>query len=393
MLDCDQHLYEYRGMWRDHIDPDARDLALELVDDDLGHTWLTWCGRRLGPADVQLPGETDAVGERRRRERAGEPPIARYDDALPRAYWEPSARLAVLDAMGVDGAMLFPNHGLLWEREVGEASRPALRANLTAWNRWCATVRADGRGLLHPVGHLALDDLGWLRRELAALERADVRTAMIAPALVDGKRLSHPDLDGVWRAFVDHGISPVFHVADQPRIFAEGWYATDTGDSRGAADAGRDFGPPVLESVFLHTAAAVACTDLIIHGVLDRHPDLRLGVVELSAVWVPMYLMMLDGGAAFVRRLNGRAPYDLPLPPSEYFIRQVRVSSFAYELPANLARQLRGADLLMACSDYPHSEGTATPLADYARGATFGTTPADAPGLFGGNAEFLLRAG
>ena len=48
-----------------------------------------------------------------------------------------------------------------------------------------------------------------------------------------------------------------------------------------------------------------------------------------------------------------------------------------------------GADLLMACSDYPHSEGTAHPLADYARGA-FAVRPEAAPGLFERNAAFLL---
>ena len=142
----------------------------------------------------------------------------------------------------------------------------------------------------------------------------------------------------------------MFHVADQTRPFDDAWY-TDADDAF----------VPVLESVFLYTAAALACTDLIVNGVLERHPDLRLGIVELSAVWVPMYLMMLDGGVDFMTRLNGRAPAELSLRPSEYFRRQVRVSSFSYELPENLRRQLGGADLLMACSDYPHSEGTATP--------------------------------
>ena len=51
------------------------------------------------------------------------------------------------------------------------------------------------------------------------------------------------------------------------------------------------------------------------------------------------------------------------MKPSEYFRRQVRVSSFSYELPGRLIRQT--GDLYMCCSDYPHSEGTATPLADY----------------------------
>ena len=148
----------------------------------------------------------------------------------------------------------------------------------------------------------------------------------------------------------------------------------------------------MLDSVFLYTAAALACTDLIVNGVFERHPDLRLGIVELSAVWVPMFLMMLDGGVDFTTRLNGFAPADLSLRPSEYFRRQVRVSSFSYELPEHLRRQLGGADLLMACSDYPHSEGTATPIADYAATGKYGTDPDHAaPGLFRDNAAFLLR--
>lgn len=81
------------------------------------------------------------------------------------------------------------------------------------------------------------------------------------------------------------------------------------------------------------------------------------------------------------------------MKPSDYFKRQVRVSSFAYELPANLHRQLGGADLLMCCSDYPHSEGTATPVADYAAPGKFALTPDGAPGLFHDNAAFLLRQG
>ncbi|MDQ1457055.1 MAG: hypothetical protein QOH28_2675, partial [Actinomycetota bacterium] len=109
---------------------------------------------------------------------------------------------------------------------------------------------------------------------------------------------------------------------------------------------------------------------------------------ELSAVWVPMFLMMLDGGSEFTARLNGRPLAPLPMRPSEYFRRQVRVSSFSYEMPARLIRQT--GDLYMCCSDYPHSEGTATPLADYA-GAAVPVGPEDAPGLFRDNVSMLLE--
>jgi predicted TIM-barrel fold metal-dependent hydrolase len=375
LIDCDQHLYEPRNLWRDQCDPGARDDALAIEDDDLGYAWVTWRGTRLGIADVQAPGETAVIGDRRRRQAAGEPALTVYDEVLPDDFWEPAARADRIRAMGFDAAMCFPNFGLLWERRVG-IDLPALHTNMGAWNRWCATVVRDSAGTLYPVAHLTLRDLDWLDAQLAALEAGGVKLAMIAPALVDGKQLSHPDLERAWRSFIEHDVTPVFHVADQPRVFDDAWY-TDDGTA----------GVNVVESVFLYTPAALAITDLIVNGVLDRMPELRIGVVELSAIWVPQYLMMLDGGYEFTSRLNGSVPAKLSMRPSEYFHRQVRVAAFSYELPERLERQ--AGDLFMACSDYPHSEGTATPIDDY---VAKGCDPAEHPGLFGANAELLLKS-
>jgi len=157
VIDSDQHLFEPRDLWRRYADPGDREDALAILDDELGHAWLTWRGRRLGIADVQWPGETDAIGERRRREREGEPPLARYDEILPRDYWDPAARLKQLGVIGVDEAICFPNYGLAWERILQRDLR-ALTANMGAWNRWCATVVEEGAGRLHPVAHLTLRD-------------------------------------------------------------------------------------------------------------------------------------------------------------------------------------------------------------------------------------------
>lgn len=376
IIDSDQHLYETRTTWLDHIDPGMRDEALRIVDDELGYPWVTWRGRKLGSVDVQLPGKTTELGNVRERIRAGLPAEKVYDDVLPVEYWDPAARAEKIVAMGLDQCVVFPNFGLLWERTLDE-DLPALTANMTAWNRWCGSVVRDGRGRVHPVAHCTLRDREWLLNELSRLERDGVRLAMIAPAVVDGRALSHPEHDDIWHAFVEHGITPLFHVADQLRPFDDAWY---TGPE--------DLGLPPLESIFLWVPGALGATDLIINGVFDRIPELKLGIVELSAVWVPMYLMMLDGGTQFVNRLNGRPLYPLTKAPSEYFRDQVRVSSFAYELPARLIAQT--GDMYMCCSDYPHSEGTATPIEDYEHSAR-PIRAQDAPGLFGANASFLLR--
>jgi predicted TIM-barrel fold metal-dependent hydrolase len=374
LIDCDQHLYESRTMWRDHIDPAARADALRIDDDELGYSWLTWRGQRLELADVHLPGDTAACGRLRQRRWENLEPEYRYDDALPVDYWEPSSRAHRLERLGVDEAVLFPNFGLLWERRLSE-SLPALTANMSAWNRWCASVVADGRGRLHPAAHLTLRDPAWFEAELAELAASGVRLAMIAPSLVDGKPLSHPDHDRMWSALVANGVTPVFHVADQPHVFDDAWYT----------DSDYAF-VPAVEAVFLWTPPALALTDLIVNGTLARHPELRIGVIELSANWVPWFLPMLDGSLDFLEKLNGRRVCDLELRPSEYFRRQVRVAAFAYEDPKRIAAA--SGDVFMFCSDYPHSEGTATPIDDY-RAAH--VTPADAPALFNDNISFLLR--
>jgi predicted TIM-barrel fold metal-dependent hydrolase len=247
---------------------------------------------------------------------------------------------------------------------------------MTAWNRWCAAVVSDGAGRLHPVAHLTLRDPEWLLGQLRELDAAGVRLAMIAPAPVDGRPLSHADHDRLWAAFVDHAVTPVFHVAEQPRVFDDAWF-TDPDDSFVS----------VLESVFLWTPPALAATDLIVNGTFERHPDLRLGIIELSAIWVPLFLLMLDGAWDFTSTLNGRPLSELTMRPSEHFRRSVRVAAFSYEDPARLAA--RSADLFMCCSDYPHSEGTANPVADYERAQC---RPEAAAGLFGDNIRFLLRA-
>jgi hypothetical protein len=376
VLDSDTHLYETRNLWSDYADPGDRDKTLRIADDDLGHAWLMFGDRRIHVAEVHHPGDVDQMGEYRRQVRAGVPAEASYDERLPRAFWDPAARRDDLDRFGVDETVVFTNFGLLWERPLA-GDLEATKVNMGAWNRWTIDMAAEGKGRLHPVGHLTLRDLDWLDQQLAMLESGGIRLAMIAPALVDGKPLSHPALDRAWDAFVLHGITPVFHVSAFPHPFHDEWYEDDDPDQVA----------PVLSNVFLWTAPALALADLAIHGVFARHPDLRMGLMELSAVWVPMYLLMLDGGFDFHARFNGEPLTPMELKPSEYVRRHVRVAAFGYERPDVLIRQ--AGDLFMFCSDFPHAEGLANPLDDYTRLCGL---PVDAsPPLYADNLSWLLR--
>jgi len=375
-IDVDQHLFESRTAWADHIDPAHAADALAIEDDERGWPWLTWRATPLYPVEIQHPGHPEEVGENRASMARGDRAPGRYEDLLPAAYGGGAGRVASLDEFGLDATVLFPNFGLIWEEML--AVDPAARqANMTAYNRWMVGQTADGAGRLFGVAHVGLHDLGWLDTELARLAGEGVRLAMIAPAPVDGKPLSHPDLDRAWASFCEHGIAPVFHVAsfDSPLDPAWHWGDPEPGDR-------------LLDSVFLWVAPAVALANMILHGTLERFPDLRLGVVELTAGWVPSFLLHIDGALDFYVARHGNPFHPLERRPSEYFLDQVRVAALTYEAPANLVDQV-GPDTFMVGSDWPHAEGVADPAVDRARAVRrLDEGPRDK--VLGANAAWLL---
>jgi predicted TIM-barrel fold metal-dependent hydrolase len=377
IIDVDQHLFEPRSMWRDHIDPSLRDDALAITDDALGYSWLTWRGERLYLAEVQFPGKAKAIGDMRMRQARGEPAEHRYDDVLPGAYTEPKERLARLDDWGLDAAVLFTNFGLLWE-DMLSTDLAAQCGNMRAFNRWMAGVVADGAGRLFGVAHMTLRDRDWALREIRALAGAGIRLAMVAPAPVDGKALSHADLDPIWAAFCEHGVTPVFHVGGFRGPLDPAWYEGDPERT-----------DRVMDSVFLWVAPAVALANMAVLGVFERFPDLRIGVIELTAHWVPQFLLMLDGAYGFYVARHGEPPMRLGQRPSEYVRRSVRVGALAYEQPGGLI-SLVGEDTFMFGSDWPHAEGIGDPLGDYTKAMGEISTTAREK-LLGGNAAWLLR--
>src|SRR4051812_34856006 len=172
-IDCDMHFFESADTWATYSDPGDRDRALRLDSDEQGYWWLLQGDRRLRLAEPHHPGDVDAMGAYRRRRQEGLPPAVDYTTQCA-DYSDVKARLAHLDVTGFDAAVLFPNYGLLWERELS-GDHPALHGNMTAWNRYAADVRAEGGGRLHPVGHLTLRDPDWLESQLATLSAAGIR--------------------------------------------------------------------------------------------------------------------------------------------------------------------------------------------------------------------------
>jgi predicted TIM-barrel fold metal-dependent hydrolase len=375
-IDVDQHLFESRTTWSEYIEPARRADALSITDDEAGWPWLTWRGNHLTPLEVPIPERSALIGEDRLRRLRGEQAPASFDELVPESYRTAAARLSSLDEFGLDAAVLFPNYGLLWEQRLA-SDRAAQRANARAYNRFTAERCSDGADRLFGVAHVLLHDPAWAVEEIARVRADGIRLAMIAPAPVDGKPLSHPDFDPVWAAFSDEGVAPVFHVSEFESPLHPAWREGEQED-----------GEQLFDSIFLYLAPAVALANLILHGVLERFPRLRLGVVELTASWVPHFLLHIDGASDFYTARHGEPFRKLGERPSTYFLRQVRVASLPYEMPNRLVPKV-GGETYMIGSDWPHAEGVADPMAAAERAAAGLAEPARG-NLLGANAAWLL---
>jgi predicted TIM-barrel fold metal-dependent hydrolase len=103
-----------------------------------------------------------------------------------------------------------------------------------------------------------------------------------------------------------------------------------------------------------------ALSMLVFDGVLDRFPELKIGVIELGAAWLPSFMRQLEAAFDAFERHEQRLK-NLSLRPSDYVRRQVRVTPFPTE-PTKWIIENTGEEICMFSSDFPHVEGGRNPL-------------------------------
>jgi predicted TIM-barrel fold metal-dependent hydrolase len=95
---------------------------------------------------------------------------------------------------------------------------------------------------------------------------------------------------------------------------------------------------------------------LIVEGVFDRFPDLRLALVEGGWTWLPSLMWRIDKDWKGLRR---EVPWNTRVP-SAYIRERMRLSLQPLDAPGEpkhllqIIEQLGSDELLMFSTDYPH---------------------------------------
>jgi predicted TIM-barrel fold metal-dependent hydrolase len=356
VFDADNHLYEtedaftrhlpsqYEGIFK-YVQVHGRTkIAVDnVISDYIPNPTFEVVGRPGALADYF--GGNNPEG-RTPREIIGEP--MRSIDAFRSA----GARLALLDELGLDAALMFPTLASLLE--IHFTDDPELTSTLVhSFNEWlhdewtfdfCDRIFATP--IVNPcVVDRAVAELDWL------LDRG-AKVVLLRPAPVAGTRgtLSPflPEFDPFWARIAESGLLVALHSSDSGyQRYASEW----EGGSRGAIT----FKPrPFHESVTPGRAIHDAVASAVCHGMLSRFPNVKIASIENGGSWAPGCLRALE--TAFKKM-----PQEFHEHPRDVFLRNIWINPF-WEDDLEGLIALMGADHILFGSDYPHPEGMAEPL-------------------------------
>jgi len=357
VVDADGHVYEPEDLWTARMDH-AR--------------WGDWIPRRVvedGCYDIVYTGGVVRGGGRELQDT-----MAAAVGMTPREFHDltislrrdgghdPKARLADMDADGIDVSVLYPSQAMFFGPcDPIDALHDVefVVACQRAYNEWLAEFCSAAPSRLFGVAAVPLQDPGLAATELRrAVGELGLRGAFIRPsAYIGDLPLNHSVYDPFWDACqeldVPVALHPGVHV-DTPGACRKFGLVADSENilvSNMAMDelhGGSALGQAIGNTVDM----VVSLGRMLMGGVCERFPRLRIVFLESGGGWVPTQLERMDEQVkAFPLEKRW-----LSMLPSEYFARQCSVSFEPEEWNLAACAEFLGADRVVWASDYPHPE-------------------------------------
>jgi predicted TIM-barrel fold metal-dependent hydrolase len=266
------------------------------------------------------------------------------------SYWDPDGspvpgtgdgaqRLREQDQDGIDAEILFPP--VFVSRFIENIEdKDAYLAMVRAYNDFLAedycSVAPDrlvGNAVIPATG---IDDaIGELKRA----RDLGLRSVCLGP-FPNATGTPSPEDDRFWEAALELGMPLTAHATMGDRTHPLLVQSATGKFDLTLSMMSRTIPPPVM-----------ALVQMIVSGVFDRLPELRIYLAETNASWMPGVFYMIDDSYRLFRHWYG---VDLPLAPSEYARRHFYFGIVRDPLALRMG-DLVPTDRLMWGSDFPHS--------------------------------------
>ncbi len=354
-LDADSHIMELPGFIEPFADPAIRD--------------------RLPPIDTAAAGAQGEGFDAYLETGAHTPEqVAVLEQNViggPKGYhalgaFNAAERSRALDLLGFDAQLVFGTFAL--SCFLHDPDLRVRYGGCRAYNRAIAAFCADDPRF-QAVAVLSLADTASALDELGHALALGARAVWIPAEPCGGRSPGHVDLDPVWATLADAGVPFVLHVGAQRMQIRDEYMNTGRRQAVGFLGGGEAL--RLKDFPMLHVDTEEFLSVLVLDGVLERHPNLRGGAIELGASWVPSMLRRID------HAVDNLARHDPDVQaftrrPSEQVIDQLAFTPFPFEDVGRLIAE-SSDELYLFSSDYPHVEGGRNPFGRFE--ASLGDAP------------------
>jgi uncharacterized protein len=341
VVDADTHLTEAHDLWTRRAPARMRDRVPQVREVEGQPTWVV---------DGNVLGHASGGGVIARDGSKGRALEALYQWGIDRihvAAYDPEARLAMMDESGVWAQVLFPNSIGLGGQGLSAAVEDAELRMLCIeiYNDAMAELQAESGNRLLPMPVLPAWDVGGCVREARRVAALGLRGVNITsdPQDIGGPDLADRAWDELWGVCSELHLPLHFHIGASVTtmtFFGSYPWPSQNEDTKLA-----------IGGALLFVGNSRVVTNMILSGILDRHPRLQMVSVESGVGWIPFVLEALD------YEMSENAPDQLAamsMLPSEYFRRQI-YATFWFE-KNNVPQLIEsvGEDNVLFETDFPH---------------------------------------
>ncbi len=349
-ISSDAHVDEPHDLWYSRLPEHLRDKAPRRIQADAegGGGWsLVIDGSPVGWSNI-----------------SAEEAQANEDARVAAA--SPDVRLEMMRTDGINGEIIYPTIGLyayeIAEPEVGEAA-------CRTYNDWILE-QVGGHERIKVAGMIPTWHVSSALAEIERLGAIDAVGGLLLP-LVGTPDWNQPQWEPLWAAIAASGKPAVMHQGTgHDMIFYRGWGSATTNLLS-------------TQSMAPRAAGLLSCS-----GVLERHPDLHVVMVEVNAGWIAWAMSTLDEYYQAHAEIGWTKP-TLQELPSHYIRRQIH-ATFQDDAVAIHNVPLTGTDCLLWGNDYPHPESTFPHSAKVLDRLLADLSEADARAIAGGTAARLF---
>lgn len=307
IISVDDHGMEEMHLWENRLKGADKDRAPRLWVDETGRFHM-----EVGGVNYDTPGLDSELGEGRK------------------GMWDREARLADMDAEGIDSSLFFHSRAMSLIRMEDKAF---FGRCMDVYNEWLAEYCSLSPNRLVGVGILpTIFEPEASRDYMQKLKALGVKAIEI-PSAPKNVPYNSSKMEPLWSAIEESGIPVMFHI---------GAYLEFRGAGAIGANLTKNLGPyRPLWSL------------LAFSGILERHPGLKVVFCEGGFGWVPWTLQ--DADRVYQLYETEMKP-KLAKLPSYYFRRQCYAAIMQDDVGLKLAGEYDLTDNLLFSVDYPHAE-------------------------------------